>query len=206
MPPRPALHGLKRLTACLLLATALPALLLFVIVPLSIPMQLLLGVAMILLMLLLNRHGSYAVTLVMVVMSVAVSTRYLYWRTTETLVFGNGLEAFLGIGLYLAEVYAWLILVLGYFQSILPLKRPIEPLPEDSTCWPTVDVYIPTYNESLSVVQDTVLAALNLDYPADKLRVYLLDDGSARNSAPSPPLPGPATSPARTTTTPRPAT
>lgn len=167
----------QRLYSLALLALACPALLLFVVVPLSVPMQLLLGCSMMALMLLLNRNRSYAVTLTMMVMSLAVSTRYLYWRSTETLSFGNGVEAFLGIGLYLAELYAWLILALGYFQSILPLRRPIQPLPDDVALWPTVDVYIPTYNESLSVVQDTVLAALNLDYPADKLRVYLLDDG-----------------------------
>ena len=43
--------------------------------------------------------------------------------------------------------------------------------------WPTVDVYIPTYNESLSIVRATVLACRALDYPADKFRVYILDDG-----------------------------
>jgi cellulose synthase (UDP-forming) len=40
-----------------------------------------------------------------------------------------------------------------------------------------VDVFIPTYNEPLEVVRPTVLAALALDWPADKLRVYILDDG-----------------------------
>jgi cellulose synthase (UDP-forming) len=33
------------------------------------------------------------------------------------------------------------------------------PLPDDMSQWPTVDVYIPTYNEPLDVVRDTVLAA-----------------------------------------------
>ncbi|MFC3608663.1 UDP-forming cellulose synthase catalytic subunit [Stutzerimonas tarimensis] len=173
-----ALSASTRLAACASLLAACPAFLLFVVVPLSVPMQLLLGGSMIVLMLLLNNNRkSFGVTLVLVTLSLAVSTRYLYWRTTETLVFGNGLEATLGIGLYLAELYAYVILLLGYFQSILPLRRRIEPLPAAVSQWPTVDVYVPTYNESLDVVQDTVLAALDLDYPADKLRVYLLDDG-----------------------------
>jgi cellulose synthase (UDP-forming) len=163
--------------ALVLLFIALPSVVLFVIVPLDIPLQFLMGAAMAVALLALNRVKSYWMTIALVVLSIAVSTRYLYWRTTETLVFSNGVEMFLGIGLYLAEVYAWIILVLGYFQSILPLERPIVALPDDTEQWPTVDVYIPTYNESLTVVQDTVLAALNIDYPADKLRVYLLDDG-----------------------------
>lgn len=49
--------------------------------------------------------------------------------------------------------------------------------------WPTVDIYIPSYNESLDVVRDTVLAAQCLDYPADKLKIYLLDDGKRNEFA-----------------------
>jgi len=40
-----------------------------------------------------------------------------------------------------------------------------------------VDIFVPSYNESLEVVKPTVFAALNLDWPADKLKVYILDDG-----------------------------
>ncbi|MFL5272862.1 MAG: UDP-forming cellulose synthase catalytic subunit, partial [Anaeromyxobacteraceae bacterium] len=36
---------------------------------------------------------------------------------------------------------------------------------------------IPTYNEPLEVVRATVLAAMALDWPADRLHVHLLDDG-----------------------------
>jgi cellulose synthase (UDP-forming) len=44
-------------------------------------------------------------------------------------------------------------------------------------CWPDVDVLIPTYNEPLDVVRSTVLAAMDMDYPADRVKVYILDDG-----------------------------
>jgi cellulose synthase (UDP-forming) len=43
--------------------------------------------------------------------------------------------------------------------------------------WPAVDLLIPTYNEPLSVVKYTALAAINIDWPADKLNVFILDDG-----------------------------
>jgi cellulose synthase (UDP-forming) len=58
-----------------------------------------------------------------------------------------------------------------------PLERKPVPLPDDQEAWPSVDVFIPTYNEPLSVVRATVLAASVLDWPEDKLNVYLLDDG-----------------------------
>jgi cellulose synthase (UDP-forming) len=47
----------------------------------------------------------------------------------------------------------------------------------DPADWPTVDVYIPSYNESLDIVKPTVFAALGMDWPADKFNVYILDDG-----------------------------
>ena len=42
--------------------------------------------------------------------------------------------------------------------------------------WPRVDVFIPTYNEPLDVLARTIIGALALDYPRDKLTVYVLDD------------------------------
>ena len=44
---------------------------------------------------------------------------------------------------------------------------------------PTVDVLIPCCNESLEVILDTVRAACALDYPRDRYRVVLLDDGNS---------------------------
>jgi cellulose synthase (UDP-forming) len=42
---------------------------------------------------------------------------------------------------------------------------------------PDIDVWIATYDEEWSILEKTVIGALNLDYPKDKLRVYVLDDG-----------------------------
>jgi cellulose synthase (UDP-forming) len=41
---------------------------------------------------------------------------------------------------------------------------------------PSVDVFIPTYNEPLDVLERTIVGALALDYPKDKLKIYVLDD------------------------------
>jgi cellulose synthase (UDP-forming) len=103
--------------------------------------------------------------------------RYAWWRLTTTLNFDSTLEAVLGSGLLLAEAYTWLVVVLGFIQTAYPLQRQPASLPPDNAEWPTVDVFIPTYNEPLSVVRPTTLAALSLDWPQDKLRVFILDDG-----------------------------
>src|SRR5690606_9256540 len=73
--------------------------------------------------------------------------------------------------------YALTVLLIGYFQTAWPLRRKPAPLPHDIQQWPSVDVFITTYNEPLHVVKQTVYTAQTLDWPADKLNVYLLDDG-----------------------------
>ncbi|WP_321935920.1 UDP-forming cellulose synthase catalytic subunit [Paraburkholderia sp. J8-2] len=125
----------------------------------------------------LSRIRGRVLTVSLVALSVFISLRYLYWRVTQTLSFTNSLDRTFGYLLLLAEGYAVLMLLCSYFQTLWPLHRRPAPLPADTSTWPTVDVYIPTYNEPLEVVRQSVLAATLLDWPADKLRVYLLDDG-----------------------------
>jgi cellulose synthase (UDP-forming) len=168
---------LQRATFGLVCLAALVVIAFAVAIPLDLRGQAIFGATTIVVTLALNTRGSRRVTIAMGLLSIAVTTRYLYWRTTETLHFRSPVEAAFGLGLYLAELYAWAILVLGYVQTVWPLERPVRPLAGEADTWPTVDVFIPTYNESLQIVQDTVLAALSMDYPRDRFRVYLLDDG-----------------------------
>ncbi len=126
----------------------------------------------------LRRYVGTLVTLVLVSLSVLASTRYLYWRCVTSLQIEWSIDLVLGLGLLAAEFYAWIILIVGFFQTAWPLKRTPVPMPQDLSRWPTVDVYIPTYNEPLAVVMPTVIAALAMDWPRDKMKVYLLDDGN----------------------------
>jgi cellulose synthase (UDP-forming) len=116
-------------------------------------------------------------TLMLIVLSVTVSCRYLWWRYTSTLNWDNGLDLVCGLILLAAETYSWIVLVIGYIQTIWPLNRQPAALPADTSQWPTVDLFIPTYSEDLNVVRPTVFAAMGLDWPKDKLRIYILDDG-----------------------------
>ncbi|MFM2067455.1 MAG: hypothetical protein RLZZ584_2364, partial [Pseudomonadota bacterium] len=129
--------------------------------------------------LMLRRMPGRVPTLVMIFLSLLASCRYGYWRITQSMDLDAGWESWIGHTLLGAEIYAWVILLLGFAQTIWPLRRPVLELAPDSPeqQWPTVDVYVPTYNEPLSVVGPTVQAALDIDWPADRLRVYLLDDG-----------------------------
>lgn len=148
-----------------------------IIVPLDFAWQTLFAVGMFSCALYLRRYTGSLVTIVMIVMSVAVSSRYIYWRATETLGSGDKVDLVFGVILLSAELYAWLVLLLGFFQTVWPLRRKPVSMPVDTALWPTVDVFIPTYNEPLAVVRSTVLATLTLDWPEDKISIYILDDG-----------------------------
>jgi len=110
-------------------------------------------------------------------LGITLITRYVYWRTTATLPpmhdFINFVPGFL---LYLAEMYCVMMFFISMFVIADPVERKAPPaVPEDRL--PSVDVYIPTYNEPSDLLAATVAAATQMDYPADKLNIYLLDDG-----------------------------
>lgn len=111
-------------------------------------------------------------------MAMVVVLRYLYWRTFETLSYQGFYDYIGAILLYVAELFAISIYLLGIFTSLNIYKRqPVELDNYPQEDWPSVDILIPTYNEPQSIIENTVLAALAMDYPKDKFHVYLLDDG-----------------------------
>ncbi len=148
-----------------------------IVVPLEPGQQAWMALGGLVMFLIANRFQGRTVTIALSVLSCVVSIRYVYWRVTDTLDYTGFWQTFLGTGLLLAEIYAVVALVLSYFQSVWPLDRKPVPLPADPEDWPVVDVFIPTYNESLEIVKPTVFAALGLDWPQHKMNVYILDDG-----------------------------
>lgn len=151
--------------------------LIVVTTPLSLEAQTLFGVIAVLCALLLVMKRTRERKVIIAVLSAVVSWRYIYWRATETLAFDGVLETFLGYGMFAGELYFLGILALSYLQGLWPNERKPERLPQDTRRWPTVDIYIPTYNEPAELVETTIIAAKNIDWPKDKLKIYVLDDG-----------------------------
>jgi cellulose synthase (UDP-forming) len=152
-----------------LLVLTLPLLYSAIIVPLSPWEQVevslaLMGFAM------LASH-SRALRPLIIFLSCFASMRYFYWRVTSTLEMDRVQDGVVSLLLLGAESYGLLILFLGYFQTIELKKRSPAPLGRE----PTVDVFIPTYNESVEIVGRTAIGALSIEY-ANK-RVFILDDG-----------------------------
>jgi cellulose synthase (UDP-forming) len=148
--------------------------------PISVQAQLALslGVIAVMIGLWVFAQGPLARSLFLAVGSFVV-IRYIYWRVTSTLPpMSDPLGFGLGALLALAESYCVLILTISLIINADPLKRkPLEREPDEAL--PTVDVFIPTYNEDEYILATTVAAAKSMDYPADKLVVWLLDDGGS---------------------------
>src|SRR5580692_7391282 len=184
-------NGLTKLLRLLFLTAGVGVFTFLAVLPLTWPQQAVCGLLTLLIALAVARSSdSYLITLTLMIMSLFCTFRYGYWRISTTVHFFQDpanhwgmLDAFFILCLVLAESYAFFILFLGYFQTIWPLRRAPVALPEDEADWPHVDVLIPTYNEPLDVVRFTALGALNIDWPAEKLHVYILDDGRRKEFA-----------------------
>lgn len=148
---------------------------------LTLTNQYIVGWSSILVLLILKRIERFKkppLRIVFVALCVFLTIRYWIWRTTETLVYTGPLDFVAMMILYLAEFYALVIHLLGIFGYIWPLENKIMPLPLDTSLYPSVDIFIPTYNEPIEIVKVTAIAALGIDYPKDKLNIYILNDGS----------------------------
>lgn len=149
--------------------------------PISVETQLALGVTTILIMVLLWKFASgHLARQLFLAMGSFIVMRYMYWRITSTLPpSSDTLGFFFGCVLLAAEIYCVCVLVISLTINVDPLKRKPLEREEDDTKLPTVDVFIPSYNEDDYILATTIAAAKSMDYPPEKLKVWLLDDGGS---------------------------
>jgi cellulose synthase (UDP-forming) len=156
-------------SACVLLIITLPVSLQTHLIATAISLALLATIK--------SLNGKGAWRLIGLGFGTAIVLRYVYWRTTSTLPPVNQLENFIpGFLLYLAEMYSVVMLALSLVIVSMPLPSR-KARPGSPGYVPTVDVFVPTYNEDAELLANTLAAAKNMDYPADKFTVWLLDDG-----------------------------
>lgn len=177
---RPGLQGSPAVHLVLALLGAFAA---YAVVsaPLPLGWQVLFGVICLLVALQVNAVQGRLVTIGLMALSILLSTRYVFWRLTESLDYRDPqydwIDIVFATGLIAAELYAFVVLLLGYLQTLWPLQREPVAMSTDVSSWPTVDVMIPTLDEPLSVIRPTIIAAMDMDWPHDRLRVMVLDDG-----------------------------
>ncbi|WP_075854570.1 glycosyltransferase [Rhizobium hainanense] len=131
-----------------------------------------------------SRHHSWTRTATCGFVAV-VALRYMLWRFTQTVLpYPYGGANFYWVWLvFIVEILAFIDVILFLVLMSRYVNRSAETdelgsifFSRDEYELPTVDVFIPTYNEPLDVLERTIVGALSLDYPADKLKVYVLDD------------------------------
>ena len=146
--------------------------------PVSNRAQLVLGLGALGLMATIRKLGLGGVWRhIFLVLGSGLVLRYFFWRTVNTLPPVNDLLDFIpGVLLYIAEIYSAIMLAISLFVIADPLERDPPPQLADEDL-PTVDVYIPTYNEDPELVAMTTIGAVDMEYPRDKFKVWVLDDG-----------------------------
>ena len=101
-------------------------------------------------------------------LAVAASLRYFHWRVLDTM---NPAAMWFSYLFLAAEALNFLETALFFFTVWKPSYHvPPAPLPDR-----TVDVFITTYNESLSLLRETAVCAVSMRYPH---QTYILDDGN----------------------------
>jgi cellulose synthase (UDP-forming) len=110
---------------------------------------------------------------------IVLTWRYFLWRATSTLNLETPLQGVFSLGLFFLEL---LILTSGSIQLLLLLKsrdrrREADILSGDVLSRdyvPTVDIFIPTYDEPEFILRRTIMGCQAIDYGPKT--IYLLDD------------------------------
>ena len=100
-------------------------------------------------------------------------SQYMVWRGLYTLNTDTWEEALISWTVYLAEAYGFVQLSLFVFQ----VWRTSEWQAPTIHIYRPVDIFIPVVNEPLHILRRTLVSCLHQQYPKDKYRVYVLDDG-----------------------------
>ena len=72
-------------------------------------------------------------------------------------------------------------LLITYFENRFDIQKEPELLKIGEKNYPTVSIIVPCWNEE-KTVGGTVHSLLDLDYPKDKLKIMIIDDGSTDNT------------------------
>jgi len=116
---------------------------------------------------------------VVVAIVLALTIRYVLWRSLATLNLSDPLNGIFSLGLFFLEM---LMVFTSSLQLYLMLRMKdrhreadrMEVAVAEGNFAPSVDIYIPTYNEPLFILRRTVIGCQALDYP--NKQIYLLDD------------------------------
>lgn len=131
----------------------------------------------------LPRHRTWARSLVLGIAGLC-TLRYFDWRFAWTMDFdqATGIQGAWMLIYLVVEVAAFAEIAVGHLMLTRRADRKPEADRHEQRLratpvrqLPSVDIFIPTYNEELEVLERTIAGAMNLDYP--NFEVWVLDDG-----------------------------
>jgi cellulose synthase (UDP-forming) len=159
-------------------AVAAALIIALVALPISLQAHLVAGLTVVACMIILKFFRAQGIwRLIALALGTAIVLRYVFWRTTSTIPPITEVANFIpGFLLYLAEMYSVMMLFLSLFVVSSPMRSRKAPQIDPHNL-PTVDVFVPSYNESAELLATTLAAAKAMTYPSDKVTVWLLDDG-----------------------------
>lgn len=107
------------------------------------------------------------------------SLLYIGWRLFFTLPFTYGtFSTICGVMLVVAEMMG-IFEALQQFHGMKNNYEPKQPILNDKSMYPHVDVFIATYNESSELLYKTINGCQHMDYPdKSKVHIFLCDDGN----------------------------
>lgn len=109
----------------------------------------------------------------------ALTIRYLLWRSLSTLNLSSPLNGTFSIALFVLELFTILSVSLQLFLMLRVKNRQqeaneLEVQVLNGTFTPTVDIFVPTYDEPAFILKRTIIGCQAINY--DRKTIYLLDD------------------------------
>lgn len=111
----------------------------------------------------------------LIIVDIIISTIYILWRGT-VIPTNLGIVSFiLGLILFVCEFIGFMNFQFIFFGKYKIIRKDLSVYNLDEA--PLVDVLICTYNESLQLLEKTIIASTQMAYPKNKFKVYVCDDG-----------------------------
>ena len=109
----------------------------------------------------------------------ALTLRYVLWRLLYTLNLSNSIEIFISISFLLIELFVIATQSTRLFLTIEEKNRHREAdrMSEailDGSFQPSIDIFIPTYNEPAVILRRTIIGCQSINYT--RKSIYVLDD------------------------------
>lgn len=114
--------------------------------------------------------------------SIVLTVIYILYRTFFTIPTKLGiLSLILAIIVLIIEIWEAIDFFIYFLNILIVNKKQISTPKIDFTNIPDIDIFIATFNESKNILERTIEACINLDYPdKSKLHIYICDDGNRK--------------------------